>query len=150
MLTADWNCRYWGYLYQRYNSYERYSKIFLAVTSSSTVAGWTFWTQADWIWKSLSALSALLAISVPYLNWQNSIEKTMELRGGWLEAKYMYEKLWRRIESGTITSQEEIESTMDEILEKQRPLDTKASSFPNIKSLAKKCQQEVLESRNLL
>lgn len=148
MLDSEWNYRYWGYLYQRYDKYERNSKIFLAISSSSTVASWTFWTQIDWLWKGLSAISALLAITTPYMNWQNLMEKTLELRTGWLDAMYIYEKLWRRIETSKI-DQEEIEKIIDEMVNKHKYLSTKSSGFVNNKILAKRCQQEVLESRKL-
>jgi hypothetical protein len=73
MLDADMNARYWSYLSRRYSNRDKYSKIFLALMSSGTVASWGFWSDMQIIWKILSACSALLAIALPIINWPKMI-----------------------------------------------------------------------------
>lgn len=148
MLTADFNCRYWGYLCQRYSAYDRNSKIFLAITSSSTVASWSLWAHIDWLWKGLSMVSALIAIAVPYINWEHSIEKILEIRAGWIDTQYEYEKIWRRVQSGSV-DEKAVETSLDGIAQKLKPLNSKVSSFPYDNKLATKSQNETLKARGL-
>lgn len=148
MLTAELNHLYWGYLNQRFSSYERNTKIFLALTSSSTVASWGLWGQVDILWKVLSTISAVIAIASPFMNWQYSVEKTLELRVGWLEIQYEYEKLWRKIKVGNAKNND-IENSLDGIFNKLKPLSVKSADLPRDRKLSVKCQKEVLESRGL-
>ena len=67
VLDADLNLRYWDHLSRRYSTWDKYTKIFLATMSSSTVASWGFWDEIDILWKGLSAVSAFTAIALPIL-----------------------------------------------------------------------------------
>ena len=55
-LGADFNKRYWNHLIRRYSKRDKYTKIFLATMSSSTVASWGIWDEIDLLWKSLSSI----------------------------------------------------------------------------------------------
>ena len=68
MLEADMNAKYWKYLVNRYSTRDKGFKIFLAIMASGTVAGWGLWEDIPWLWKSLSSISAIIAISSPILN----------------------------------------------------------------------------------
>ena len=46
-LDADLNLRYWDHLSRRYSAWDKYAKIFLAIMSSSTVAGWGIWNEIN-------------------------------------------------------------------------------------------------------
>jgi hypothetical protein len=74
MLDSDMNVRYWKYSVIRYYNYDKRSKIFLAVMSSGTVASWSIWSSVPLLWQFLSACSAIIAITLPILNFQKSIE----------------------------------------------------------------------------
>jgi hypothetical protein len=93
-LDADLSVQYWTYLSRRYSKWDKYTKIFLAVMSSSTVASWGIWGEIDILWKILSAISALVAVALPILNWQQMIARMSDLVGKWSRIRYEYENLW--------------------------------------------------------
>ena len=51
MLGADFNKRYWDHLIRRYSKRDKYTKIFLATMSSSTVESWGIWDEIDLLWN---------------------------------------------------------------------------------------------------
>ena len=83
MLDADMNARYWKYLVERYRDRDTILRIFVAVTTSGTVAAWGVWQDLELIWKTLSGISAILAISMPILGYPKLMETTSELAGKW-------------------------------------------------------------------
>lgn len=150
MLTAELNQLYWEKIYKRYLNYNRNTNIFLALSSSSVVASWGFWSEFDILWKGLSMLSATIALATPFMNWQGSMEKALELKTEFSEISYSYEKLWVKIKSNEITESWEIENKLDELFQKLKPLHSKSIGLPNERKLARECQQEVLANRGLL
>ena len=62
---------------RRYSAWDKYTKIFLAVMSSSTVASWGIWDEIDLLWKRLFLLFRLsLQLSLPIIglaekNWRD-------------------------------------------------------------------------------
>jgi hypothetical protein len=85
MLRAEMNTIYWRMLGRRYYNSERIAKFFLLATSSSSVAGWSFWSQMPLVWKGFSVASALLAIALPIVNWSKHIADCADLYGRWLQ-----------------------------------------------------------------
>ncbi len=149
MLDADMNVRYWKALAQRYAKRDRLVKIFLAITTSGTVAGWAVWEARpylSYLWKFLSGLSALVAISQPYFKYQATIKDVSYLSGKWWEQLTAYEDLWRRIENGDVKG---IEKRFADTKKKEMELVRKETTLPNDVKLAKKCQAEVNHSRCL-
>ncbi|MYE89264.1 hypothetical protein F4X33_09750, partial [Candidatus Poribacteria bacterium] len=94
VLDADLNLRYWDHLSRRYSAWDKYTKIFLAIMSSSTVASWGIWDEIDLLWKCLSAVSAGTAIALPILDWQRKIGEMSNLKGKWSRISRAYENLW--------------------------------------------------------
>ncbi len=147
MLDADMNARYWSYLSRRYYNFDKYSKIFLAVMSSGTVASWGFWNDVQWLWKALSSLSALSAISLPIINWPKMISNMVTLKQYWTEIKVDYENSWLDLEDGK--AQTEVEKYYKKTKDKEKEVAQKEANMPNRKKLLWKCRIEVLESRGL-
>nr|VFK17499.1 MAG: hypothetical protein BECKLFY1418C_GA0070996_103227 [Candidatus Kentron sp. LFY] len=81
MLEADMNARYWKYLVHRYVERDKWLKIVLAVMAVGTVAAWGKWEEAEWLWKILSTASAIIAMSLPFLDYQRKIEQMSEIAG---------------------------------------------------------------------
>ncbi|HEV2731679.1 MAG TPA: hypothetical protein VGV15_16735 [Terriglobales bacterium] len=75
LLDAEMNVRYWSTMCHRYSRYDTYSRIFLALTSSSTVASWEFWSQFPALWKTLSGLSALVAIVLAVIDLPKKVSR---------------------------------------------------------------------------
>jgi hypothetical protein len=126
------------------------AKIFLAATSSSTVATWGFWQDISWLWKSLSAVSACLAVALPILNWNKKISTIADLHGRWIQIRNEHESLWRNVDSGQISGvrieevfqairarEADAETSEQELLVRRRP------------KLVERCYQEVLKSRGI-
>lgn len=144
MLDADMNVRYWKYLCQDYLQRERMIKIFLAITTSGTVASWTVWSDLPILWKALSAISAVVSIISPFLNYQATIEALSTLSGKWWEAKRDYEGYWTRLESGESTN--ELQKEFDLIKAREGELIKMETKLPHNAQLLTRCQEEVLRS----
>ncbi|HJW85983.1 MAG TPA: hypothetical protein VJ440_05050 [Candidatus Brocadiaceae bacterium] len=149
MLDSDMNVRYWKYLTIRYYRYDKYSKIFLAIMSSGTVASWNFWSNFPLSWKVLSGCSAILAISLPFFNFQKIVESTSDLSGKWFEIKNECEYLWHKLNELDKNNSEEISQQYERIHKKQLPLICREPTLPHDVKLLRKCQQEVILSRGL-
>lgn len=147
MLDADMNGRYWKYLTERYSKRETSLKIFLAIMTSSTVAGWGIWEGNVLIWKYLSAFSALLAIALPILNYPKRIESMSELAGIWGELRIGYENMW--LDISNYPDKNTLIRTYKTYRVTESSLAKKESKMPNEKKLIKKCQEEVKQSLNL-
>ena len=147
MLDADMNARYWKYLVRRYLARDKGLKIFLAIMASGTVAGWGVWESFPWLWKSLSAGAAIVAILLPILNFQKSIEQMSYLAGKWGELRIEYEDLWLQVKHD---KKEVNEHTYYKRYRKiVSSLQEKEIKLPEDKKLLWKCFNEVIETRNL-
>ena len=148
MLDADLNERYWGYLAERYHKKEKYTKIFLAVMTSGTVASWGFWSQVEILWKILSSLSALLAIALPIVNWPKMVEAMIDLKQKWFQIRSDYEMLWIEVEDG-INDKEKVKRELKRLKDKEARISQKEANLPNDKKLIRRCWKEVIASRGL-
>jgi hypothetical protein len=144
------NVRYWYDIRYPYCRKDVVTKIFLAVTSSSTVATWSFWAEISWLWKSLSAGSALLAIALPFLNWNQKMIDIADLRGKWVQIRNQYDSLWRQMQNDQFTeAQAEAAYTTVQAKEAEaEDSEVKISAKRNAK-LLEKCYRDVLVSRKL-
>lgn len=148
MLDADMNARYWKYLVNRYSKRDKWIKIFLAIMTSGTVASWGWWEAMPWLWKSLSSISALVAISMPILNYQKIIEQMSSLAGKWGELRIEHEDLWFQVnESKTSQSLERLFKKFRKIESTLQEMETK---LPDDKNLLWKCFEEVKKTRGLI
>ena len=147
VLDADLNLRYWDHLSRRYSTRDKYTKIFLATMSSSTVASWGFWDEIDILWKGLSAVSAFTAIALPILNWQKKIGEMSNLRGKWSRISRAYENLWEDLLLGR-TGTELVEEYRKIRNEMEGEEDNTSPDLPrNKRKLIQRYENEVLESR---
>jgi len=149
MLDAELNYIYWGKISRRYYKYDTIFKIFLAIMTSGTVAIWSIWTDITCLWKILSSISALTAISLPFINFQELIHSSSDLRGLWFEFKNEYECMWLELNSNNdLKTIEEkyikMKNHQTEII-KMKP----NPNLPHKKKLIYKCYNAVIESRSL-
>lgn len=147
MLDADMNVRYWGKLARRYKQREMQAKIFLAAVSSGSVAGWALWTAFPLAWKLLSALSALIAVALPFLNYPDKIETTADLHGKWNRLLSDYETVWSRVQSDGEAP--EILHSIRTLKETESQMSKTEVELPRIVSLVKRCQMEARRSRGI-
>ena len=145
LLGADFNKRYWNHLIRRYSKRDKYTKIFLATMSSSTVASWGIWNEIDILWKALSAISAITAIALPILDWSKTISRMSDLAGTWSRIEYEYENLWLKLQNDSPINQ--VEDEYMRIRGEVAGLDD--TGLPEDVKLNEQCRNEVLESRGL-
>ena len=146
MLDADMNKRYWSSLARRYSGRDRNSKIFLAIMSSGVVAGWGIWNHIPFLWKLLSSVSALLAITLPILNYQKIIVKTSDLAGNWMQIQIDYEELWFGFNH---TPSETLLKQYTKIRSREFDASKIEHTLPKDKKLLNLCYDEVLSSRGI-
>jgi hypothetical protein len=147
MLDADMNARYWKYLVVRYSARDKGLKIFLAIMASGTVAGWGLWEAVPWLWKSLSSISAIVAISLPILNYQKSIDQMSTLAGKWGELRIEYEDLWLQVRNHQ--DSQTLERAYKKFRKIEASLQEKETKLPDDKALLWKCFEEVKKTRKL-
>jgi hypothetical protein len=124
MLDGEMNDRYWRKRAGFYVFWEKWLKIFLAITSSGTVAAWAIPQIVHYVWRGLSGVSALLAMAMPFLDYTGQVERASDLRKGWWELTVEYKRLWACIDS----------STDDSIDEQIKPLKAKEVEMSKIES----------------
>jgi len=148
MLDADLNDRYWSHLSRRYYKRDKFTKIFLAIMTSGTVASWGFWNDIQILWKILSTISALMAIALPILNWSKMIESMVNVKQKWTQIKSDYELLWIDLNNGK--NKNEIEREYKKVKQKETKVSQQESNLPRDVKLLSKCREEVLKSRGLI
>lgn len=138
-LDAKMNVRYFTHLSQRYERRDRWIKILIALTSSSSVGGWTLWEHLNPLWQILSGFTAVLAIASPIRDYPKLIGQLRTLYGSWLRTEYEWEKLWIRSQNGEQISI----SDYDQVRTKELSLSENESNIPDEPDLIKRCQREV-------
>jgi len=147
MLDADMNVRYWAELGRRYYKRDIRYKIFLAVMSSGTVASWSIWSEVQVLWKILSAISALVAIALPILNWPKMIQSIGNVKQKWVDAKADYEILW--VEVNSKKDQAVLKDEFKKIKKREATTTQQETNLPKKDKLLDECWEDVLESRGL-
>jgi hypothetical protein len=158
MLEAELNKKYWRRVAEGYSKWDRASKIFLAITSSGTVAAWVVGLQTvampvdpAIVWKFLSGLSAMLAIALPILNWQQRIKDAGSLYSGWNARHLAYQIFYSQV--GKI-SDEEIADEYEQSKKEERALDDAIGSFSIDEKLRDRIRQDIItrieQGRNAL
>ena len=147
ILDSDMNVRYWKYLVRRYSNYDKFSKIFLALMSSGTVASWTIWNNVPLLLQFLSSCSAVIAVALPILNFQKNIETMSDLSGKHAQIKNEYESIWSTL--SRTSNIEKITQQCEKIKEKEVSLVKQESKLPKKKKLLLQCHKEVLKARGV-
>lgn len=152
MLDSDMNSRYWKYILHRYVFIEKSLKIFLAVMASGTVASWGIWSTIPILWKTLSAISAIVAIISPILDYSDKVKKVSFICGKWVRLKEEYNFIWIKFENNLLENTSEFElikSAYLELKNEQINLGEKEIQFSVDNKLLNKCYNEVKKSRGL-
>ena len=145
MLTADYNSRYWEYMYKRYFRGQKWAEIFLAIASSSSVAAWGIWSDIDVIWKVLSGASTLIAVMLPILNWKKQIADLADLLSRWTEIHAEYDLQWFDIEH-TTPSRERVIEQFKKLKRREIEVDKITSNVPDDKKLLEQTRLEVISA----
>jgi hypothetical protein len=146
MLTAQMNVCYWSKLASRFEQREKQFKIFLAITSSGAVAGWSFWIDYPVAWKVLSGLSALLAVSLPILDYSGRVAQLNKVASKYAQLRLGYDQLWAQID---VLTPDSLRAMQAELTKREIELADLQVTGSDDRKLLVHCQEEVLRSRGL-
>jgi hypothetical protein len=150
MLDSDFNSRYWRCVTEKYSERDFALKIFLAVSASGTVAGWSLWSDNPLAWKVVSGMAALASIASPLLGLGKKAEVAASHAGFWADLRVRYADLWDTYQSkGETDSLQREHARLRKVftdLEKKEA----GLKIPRDQRLARKCQEDVLRSKGLL
>jgi hypothetical protein len=92
-------------LYTKYQKIDRNINIFLALTSSTSIAAWVFWKEFGILWGILIAISQVITVIKPYFPFHKYIKEfgTKSIKLEMLNLEY--EKLWNSLQSNKINEQ---------------------------------------------
>lgn len=155
LLLADINMRYFGYLSRDYYRLDLGSKCFLAVMSSGTVGGWLVWNDplqypiGTIFWRTLSGVSAILAVVIPIVNFTKKLEVVLRLKAEWQRVMSEYDILWLRVESGSVDDKQTL-ALLEELRKEESKLDQLEATVPTQKKkLISLCQREAVNARGI-
>jgi hypothetical protein len=140
------NASYWNCLARRFSVREKTAKIFLAVTSSGAVAGWSFWSHHDLVWKSLSGFSALIAVALPLLDYPGQIQTMTKLAAKCAQLRRGYELLWVEVDS---MQEDALREALRTLVVQENEVNAMEATLPDDRKLLARCQNEVLLSQGL-
>jgi hypothetical protein len=148
LLGADLSGRYFGRLTVRYQRWDRGAKILIALTASTSVSGWAVWGTPglDWVWKVLSATSAVVAVALPIIDPTTSLKATSNLKGAWVAILKDYELLWSEL---PMLSEQSAYDAYQRIMNEEKKLGELEAVFPRSRRLILDCQDEVCRARGL-
>lgn len=152
VLDADMNTRYYAHECPSYHRWDKWSKVFIALSSSSAMASWNIWADPQkWtshLWQGLSMISVTLAVTLNALDISKRIQKMTQLHTMYIDLWREYESLWIRAETGQIGAVQIIQEHI-RLQEKFAEIKKLESDVKAKKKLLEQCQQEVVESRGL-
>ena len=146
LLDADMNARYRGHIARRYQRRLKLATIFLAATSTSAVGTWLASLNVDWLPKLLSAVTAVIAVALPILNWGGTVQAAVRVVERWAFLHTAYERLWAAVPT---LSTADVLAKFDEIRTRQLELSSIEVTLPHDQKLLEKSYTEVLQSRGL-
>ncbi|WP_164255490.1 hypothetical protein [Variovorax sp. WS11] len=149
MLDSDFNSRYWRCITEKYSNRDFALKIFLALSASGAVAGWSVWSNYPEIWKVLSGAAAVASIASPLLAFSKKAEVAAAHAGLWANLRVRCADLW-----AVFQSKGETESLQREHARLRKIFADLEEKEPRLKiaqdrGLARECQQEVLRAKRL-
>ena len=103
MLESEYQRRYWLSKAAQFSRRERSLQVSLAVLSSSAVLSALGDLQQLWLWKALSALTAIVATVQPFLNYTRLSIKMGDVGAQWHQMEVEYESMWRFIDSNNFS-----------------------------------------------
>lgn len=91
---------------QRTVSIDRYINMFLAVTSSGSIASWVIWKELSFVWAGIIATSQALNVIKAYLPYSKRLKSLQGITND-LEAIFLsMEDNWFDVSEGRLTDEE--------------------------------------------
>ncbi len=80
--------------------------IFLAITSSSSIAAWAVWQKYPLVWSAIIALSQVITAIKPFLPHKQRVKAISELTDKFQNISLKCEKGWFAVAEGQLTEEE--------------------------------------------
>ena len=113
MLECKFKAFYYEELATRYRVFERRFNIFLALTSSGSIASWAIWKNFEFVWALIIAISTVINVIKPYFPFNKYI-KEVDKTSTQLDILHLdFERLWFKLEYGKIDEDAEFEEVME-------------------------------------
>ncbi|ACF12793.1 hypothetical protein Ctha_0322 [Chloroherpeton thalassium ATCC 35110] len=138
------NSLYTYYYHIETERIDRYLRIFLAITSSASIAAWTIWKEISYIWGGIIAFSQLLNAVKDYLPYQNRMRKLSAFSSDLNTLLLLCERKWYDEASGDMTESEIHQAFMD-LKENLKKIDEKyfsESPLPRNNKIFEKAELE--------
>lgn len=124
-MTSAYQQRYWTMLVETrvHVSYLHYYgaksecrdkaiNIFLAVTSSSSIAAWALWREFTWVWPLLIACSQVIAAIKPFLPYNQQRKSVVALSDAFQSTCLQIESQWFSVAEGFLPEKQIHEETI--------------------------------------
>jgi hypothetical protein len=147
-LTAEYNYYCYDTISSEFSHFDLSFKLALALTSSSTVVFWILIEPKEFLWKALSALSAIIAVIYTTLNFLGKIEAAIKMKSSYFQIWNDFEKLWMNIENQNYPRQKAIDEWY-QIMTKEQELEKEKIIISINKRIKSKCYDMVLKNNNL-
>jgi len=126
------------------NKYEQAMNIFLAITSSSSIAAWALWKEYDYIWAFIIAASQVITAIKPLLPYKKRLAALHKLGDSLAQLSLSAEKDWFFVSESKWT-EEEIHSKWADLKAKALSAEKKSLSgitLPKNKKALIKAEEE--------
>lgn len=88
---------------KEYRKYDKWLNIFLAITSSGSIASWAIWRDLAWLWGAIIALSQLVTALKPIFPFSKHVH-SLNMRCYKQEALFLeLDNLWFSLIDGSIS-----------------------------------------------
>ena len=124
---------------------DRYINIFLAIASSTSIAGWALWNKYIYVWTGIIALSQVINAILPYLPYKERIKSLSALARDLRQLGITIELTWLDIAAGGLP-ESRMRKLYHEYLQKEAEYEEKyfsGKSIPEDLSLFAQAEEEV-------
>lgn len=118
--------------------------IFLAITSSSSIAAWAIWQEHQIVWAIIIAASQVVTAIKPFLPYKQRLKAVCELNDKIQEISLKSEKEWFSVAEGELTEKQIHDLNIqlrDEALTAEKKY-LKSMILPKKEKLLKKAEEE--------
>ncbi len=102
MLDSKYQALYLDYTVTKFQKYDKFINIFLAFTSSGSIAAWAIWQEFQMIWAMLIAISNVINIIKPYFPFSRYIRELNEMTLKMQNLHLDFERLWYKYEKNQL------------------------------------------------
>ncbi len=100
---------YLSFIVEKFQRWDRNINIFLALTSSGSIAAWAIWNQNPMIWATIIALSQVMTVIKPYFPYFKYVKELNAKCYRIENLNVEIEKLWFKITSDKISEEDAAE-----------------------------------------